>query len=94
MLDGAWGSGEKPGKKKNLEEVPYPRMGFRPHRRRCVVVREMMEVQVSLCQWAGAQKKLSNHCGQETWSRWWVPRSQEVEGLQGLPLPVAGAEQY
>lgn len=36
MLDGALGLRERSQGKKNLEEVPYPRMGFRPHRRRCV----------------------------------------------------------
>lgn len=36
VLDGALGLRERSQGKKNLEEAPAPRMGFRPHRRRCV----------------------------------------------------------
>ena len=66
-----WGSGRAAKERRTWKKSPT--QDFTEDR--VLAVREMMEVQVSLCQWAGAQKELSDHCGQETWSRWRVPRS-------------------
>ena len=70
-----WGSGRAAKERRTWKKSPTQGWASDLTEDGVLVVREMMEVQVSLCQWAGAQKELSDHCGQETWSRWWVPRS-------------------
>lgn len=69
-----WGSGRAAKERRTWKKSPTQGWASDLTEDGMLAVREMMEVQVSLCQWAGTQKELSDHCGQETWSRWWVPR--------------------